>query len=79
LAAMVPLAVVGGGVKLAQGFVALRSGLLLALGVVVGSQVGAAVIKRFRPTTLKLVFGLYFLYVLSHSIWHISEVDLCGC
>jgi hypothetical protein len=60
---MVPLAVVGGGVKLAQGFVALRSGLLLALGVVVGSQVGAAVIKRFRPTTLKLVLGLYFLYV----------------
>jgi uncharacterized membrane protein YfcA len=63
LAVMIPLAVVGGGVKLAQGFVALRSGLLLAAGTVVGAQVGAAVIKRFRPTTLKLVFGLYFLYV----------------
>jgi hypothetical protein len=77
LAAMVPLAVVGGGVKLAQGFVALRSGLLLAAGTVVGAQVGAAVIKRFRSTTLKLVFGLYFLYVslkfiagyLGLSIW----------
>jgi uncharacterized membrane protein YfcA len=63
LAVMIPLAVVGGGIKLAQGFVALRSGLLLAAGTVVGAQVGAAVIKRFRPTTLKLVFGLYFLYV----------------
>jgi hypothetical protein len=63
LAVMIPLAVVGGGIKLAQGFVAIRSGLLLAAGTVVGAQVGAAVIKRFKPTTLKLVFGLYFLYV----------------
>jgi uncharacterized membrane protein YfcA len=63
LAVMIPLAVVGGGIKLAQGFVVLRSGLLLAAGTVVGAQVGAAVIKRFRPTTLKVIFGLYFLYV----------------
>lgn len=63
LAVMIPLAVVGGGVKLVQGFVALRSGLILAAGTVVGAQIGATVIKRFKPTTLKLVFGLYFLYV----------------
>jgi len=63
LATMIPLAVVGGGIKLAQGFVALGAGLLLAAGTVVGAQVGAAVIKRFRPATLKLIFGLYFLYV----------------
>jgi hypothetical protein len=25
-----------------------------------GIQVGVAVIKRFKPTTLKLAFGLYF-------------------
>jgi uncharacterized membrane protein YfcA len=30
---------------------------------VVGAQIGAAVIKRFKPKTLKLIFGLYFLYV----------------
>jgi len=29
----------------------------------VGAQVGAAVMRRFRPTTLKLIFGAYFLYV----------------
>jgi len=63
LATMIPLAVVGGGIKLAQGFVDLGAGLLLAAGTVVGAQVGAAIIKRFHPATLKLIFGLYFLYV----------------
>ena len=63
LATMIPLAVVGGGIKLAQGFVDLGAGFLLAAGTVVGAQVGAAIIKRFRPATLKLIFGLYFLYV----------------
>jgi hypothetical protein len=63
LATMIPLALVGGGIKLAQGYVALGAALFLAAGTVVGAQIGAAVIKRFRPTTLKLIFGLYFLYV----------------
>jgi len=63
LATMIPLAAVGGGIKLAQGFVALGPGLILAAGVVIGAQIGAAIIKRFKPTTLKLIFGLYFLYV----------------
>lgn len=63
LATMIPLAVVGGGIKLAQGFVDLPTGLLLAAGTIVGAQVGAAVIKRIRPATLKLIFGVYFLYV----------------
>ncbi|MDZ7402406.1 MAG: sulfite exporter TauE/SafE family protein [candidate division KSB1 bacterium] len=63
LATMIPLAVVGGGIKLAQGFVALGTGLILAFGTVIGAQIGAAIIKKFKPTTLKLIFGLYFLYV----------------
>jgi len=63
LGTMIPLALVGGGIKLAQGYVAVGAGLLLAAGTVVGAQVGAAAIKRFQPTTLKLIFGLYFLYV----------------
>jgi len=63
LATMIPLAVAGGGIKLMQGFVDLGAGLLLAGGTVVGAQIGAAVIKKFKPTTLKLIFGLYFLYV----------------
>jgi uncharacterized protein len=63
LATMIPLAVVGGGIKLLQGFVDVGAGLLLALGTIIGAQVGAATIKRFKPATLKLIFGLYFLYV----------------
>lgn len=63
LATMIPLAAVGGGIKLAQGFVDLPTGLLLAAGTILGAQVGAAVIKRIKPATLKLIFGLYFLYV----------------
>ena len=63
LATMIPLAVVGGGIKLAQGYVNLAAGLLLALGTIGGAQVGARTIKRFKPSTLKLLFGLYFLYV----------------
>lgn len=63
LATMIPLAVVGGGIKLAQGFVALGAGLLLAGGTIIGAQIGAAIIKRFKPSTLKLIFGVYFLYV----------------
>jgi hypothetical protein len=63
LATMIPLALVGGGIKLAQGFVALGAGLVLAAGTVIGAQVGAAIIRRFPPATLKLIFGVYFLYV----------------
>lgn len=63
LATMIPLAAVGGVIKLAQGFVDLAAGLVLAFGTIIGAQVGAAIIKRFKPATLKLIFGLYFLYV----------------
>lgn len=63
LATMIPLAVFGGGIKLAQGFVDLPTGLLLAAGTIAGAQVGAAVIKRVKPATLKFIFGIYFLYV----------------
>ncbi len=63
LATMIPLAIVGGTIKLAQGYVNLAAGLLLAVGTIGGAQVGARIIKRFKPSTLKLLFGLYFLYV----------------
>lgn len=63
LAVMIPIAVVGGGIKLVQGFVFVGAALVLASGTIVGAQVGAATIKKFRPNTLKLIFGVYFLYV----------------
>jgi len=77
LAIMVPMAVVGGSIKLAQGYVFLAAALLLAVGTIIGAQFGAATIKKFRPHTLKLIFGTYFLYVaikfignyVGFSIW----------
>ncbi len=63
LATMIPLAIVGGGIKLAEGYVAIGAALLLATGTIIGAQFGAAIIKKFKPTTLKLIFGVYFLYV----------------
>jgi uncharacterized membrane protein YfcA len=63
LAVMVPLAIVGGSIKLAQGFVFLGAALVLASGTIVGAQIGAATIKKIKPHTLKLIFGIYFLYV----------------
>ena len=62
LASMIPMAVVGGGIKLLEGYVAVGAGLILAAGSIAGAQVGAATVTWFRPATLKLVFGLYFLY-----------------
>ncbi|MDN7024874.1 sulfite exporter TauE/SafE family protein [Methanoculleus sp. FWC-SCC1] len=62
LAALIPMAVIGGGIKVVQGFVAVGAGLILALGSVLGAQIGAATIRRFSPEILKLIFGLYFAY-----------------
>lgn len=63
LASIIPLAVIGGSIKLVQGFVAVGTGLLLAASTIIGAQVGSASIKRFGTTTLKFIFGFYFLYV----------------
>lgn len=76
LAVMIPLAIVGGGIKLAQGFVFLGAALVLAAGTIVGAQIGAATIKKFRPNTLKLIFGVYFLYVAVKFIGNFVGVNV---
>lgn len=63
LAVIMPMSVVGGAIKLAQGFVAIGAGLLLTAGTIIGAQLGAAIIKKFEPAMLKLMFGVYFAYV----------------
>ncbi|OGD53838.1 permease [Candidatus Bathyarchaeota archaeon RBG_13_38_9] len=62
LGAIIPLAFIGGSIKLIQGFVDINTGLLLSASAIIGAQVGSATIKRFRTSTLKLIFGVYFLY-----------------
>jgi uncharacterized membrane protein YfcA len=63
LAVMLPMAAIGGSIKLYQGYVVLIAGLILAAGTAIGAQVGAATIKKIKPNVLKLMFGVYFLYV----------------
>lgn len=63
LTTVIPLTMVGGGIKLLQEFVMLQASLALASGTIIGAQLGAASLKYFKPATLKIIFSLYFLYV----------------
>jgi len=63
LAVMIPMAIVGGAIKLGQGFVFAGAALVLGTATIIGAQVGAVTIKKIKPYTLKLIFGMYFLYV----------------
>ena len=76
LAIMVPMAMVGGGIKLAQGFVFLAAALILAIGTIIGAQIGAATIKKFKPYALKLIFGIYFLYVAAKFIGNYLGINI---
>lgn len=76
LAIMVPLAIVGGSIKLAQGYVFIAAALLLATGTIIGAQIGAATIKKFKPYTLKLIFGIYFLYVAIKFIGNFVGINI---
>ena len=76
LASMIPMAIVGGGIKLVEGYVAVGAGLVLAAGSIAGAQVGAASIGWFRPATLKLIFGLYFLYAAVRFIAEFFGIGL---
>lgn len=60
LLAVIPVTIVGGIIKLLQDYVLLEASLALAAGTIVGAQLGAASIKKFKPSTIKLLFGLYF-------------------
>ncbi|MDD3270436.1 MAG: sulfite exporter TauE/SafE family protein [Syntrophomonadaceae bacterium] len=63
LTAVIPVTIAGGGIKLWQSYVLLPAALSMGLGTVIGAQFGAISIRYFKDSTLKLVFGLYFLYV----------------
>ena len=63
LTTMIPLAAVGGGIKIAQGFADSGTAFLLGVGAIVGAQIGASIINKFKLSTLKFIFGIYFLYV----------------
>jgi len=63
LASFVWFALVGGAIKVAQGFCDVPTAITLGLGAAGGAVVGARLVARFKPATLKAIFGFIFLYV----------------
>jgi uncharacterized membrane protein YfcA len=63
------MSIVSGGFKLYQGYVDLTASICLGVGTILGAQIGARLIKRVPSWTVKLVFGMVFLYVSIKFIW----------
>lgn len=63
LASFVWFALVGAIIKVCQGFTDILAAVIMGLGAVGGAIIGARLVARFNPATLKAVFGFIFLYV----------------
>lgn len=63
MASFVWFALVGGIIKAVQGFSDLPAAIALGVGAAGGAIIGARLVARFKPATLKAVFGFVFLYV----------------
>jgi uncharacterized membrane protein YfcA len=63
MASFVWFAIVGSTIKIVQGFCDIPAAVALGLGTAVGAVFGARLVSRFKPATLKAVFGVVFIYV----------------
>ncbi|HPF44566.1 MAG TPA: sulfite exporter TauE/SafE family protein [Syntrophomonadaceae bacterium] len=63
LFAMIAISGVGGLIKLSQGFVVLRAGILLGVGTIMGAQLGVMISNRIKPLVFKALFTLLFFYL----------------
>lgn len=63
LAAMIPLAFIGGLLKILGNYVNLVFAVSLGIGTSLGAQIGPRIIKKIKPNILKAIFGIVFLYV----------------
>ncbi len=63
MASFVWFALVGAIFKIYQGFTNIPAALLLGIGAAGGAILGARLVAKFKPATLKAVFGFIFLYV----------------
>ncbi len=63
MAAFIWFALVGAIIKIYQGFTDIPVAVALGLGAAAGAIIGARLVARFKPATLKAVFGIIFLYV----------------
>ncbi len=63
LASFVWFALVGAAIKYAEGFTDLVAALVMGVGAASGAILGARLMSRVKPATLKAIFGVIFLYV----------------
>lgn len=63
LASFVWFALIGAIIKIYQGFTNIPVAIALGIGAAGGAIIGARLVARFKPATLKAVFGIIFLYV----------------
>ena len=63
MASFVWIALVGAIFKLAENTVNIPVAVTLGIGALIGAIIGAKLLAKFKPATLKLLFGLMFLYV----------------
>ena len=70
LPSFISMAVISGAFKLYQGYVDVLAAVALGIGTILGAQLGARVVPRVPAWSIKLVFGLVFLYVSLKFIVH---------
>ncbi|MDD4924364.1 MAG: sulfite exporter TauE/SafE family protein [Dehalococcoidales bacterium] len=63
MASFVWFALVGGIIKISQGLCDIPAAIAMGFGAVGGALIGARLVSRFRPATLKTIFGFIFLYI----------------
>jgi len=63
MASFIWMALVGAGFKLYEQVVNIPVAITLGVGAAIGAVYGARLVAKFKPATLKTLFGVLFLYV----------------
>ena len=63
LASFIWFALIGAIIKYVQGFTDIIAAVVMGVGAAGGAIIGARLVSKFKPATLKAVFGVIFLYV----------------
>jgi uncharacterized membrane protein YfcA len=63
MASFVWFALVGGIIKISQGLCDVPAAIAMGFGAMAGALIGARLVSRFKPATLKTIFGFIFLYI----------------
>jgi uncharacterized membrane protein YfcA len=76
MASFVWFALVGGIIKISEGFCDIPAAIAMGLGAAGGAIIGAKLVSRFKPATIKAIFGIIFLYVSLKYILSYFGIDI---